>query len=52
MDNITATVSLDIDKFQRALLMYCNSVDPETKVSPALILFGCPIRDAIPIPMG
>jgi len=52
MDNVTATGSLDIDKFQRALLMYRNSVDPETKVSPALILFGRPIRDAIPIPMG
>ena len=52
MDNVTSTGSLDIDKFQRALLMYRNSVDPETKASPALILFGRPIRDAIPIPMG
>ena len=52
MDNITATGSLDVDKFQRALLMYPNSVDPETKASPALILFGRPIRDAIPILMG
>ena len=52
MDNITATGSLDVDKFQRALLMYRNSVDPETKASPALILFGRPIRDAIPILMG
>ena len=50
--NITATGSLDVDKFQRALLMYRNSVDPETKASPALILFGRPIRDAIPILMG
>ena len=52
MDNVTATGSLDVDKFQRALLMYQNSVDPETKASPALILFGRPIGDAIPIPMG
>ncbi|XP_014678331.1 PREDICTED: uncharacterized protein LOC106818127 [Priapulus caudatus] len=52
MDNITAAGSLDVDKFQRALLMYRNSVDPETKSSPALILFGRPIRDAIPIPLG
>ena len=52
MDNITATGSLDVDKFQRALLMYRNSVDPETKASPALILFGRPICDAIPILMG
>ena len=52
MDNITATGPLDVDKFQRALLMYRNSVDPETKASPALILFGRPLRDAIPILMG
>ena len=52
MDNISPTGSLDVDKFQRALLMYRNSIDPETKASPALILFGRPIRDAIPIPMG
>ena len=51
-DNITAMGSLDVDKFQRALLIYRNSIDPETKASPALILFGRPIRDAIPILMG
>lgn len=52
VDNISAVGSLDVDKFQRALLMYRNSIDPETKASPALILFGRPIRDAIPILMG
>ncbi|CAG2209550.1 unnamed protein product [Mytilus edulis] len=52
VDNITAIGSLDVDKFQRALLMYRNSIDPEMKASPALILFGRPIRDAIPILMG
>jgi hypothetical protein len=51
-DNISASGSLDVDKFQRALLIYRNSIDPETKASPALILFGRPIRDAIPILMG
>ena len=45
-------VSLDIDKFQKAMLMYRNSIDPETRASPAMILFGRPIRDAIPVPMG
>ena len=34
------------------MLTYRNSIDPETKASPALILFGRPIRDAIPIPLG
>ena len=52
MDNTGPTGSLDTDKFQRAMLTYRNSIDPETKASPALILFGRPIRDAIPIPLG
>ena len=52
MDNIGPSGTLDTDKFQRAMLIYCNSIDPETKDSPALILFGRPIRDTIPIPLG
>ena len=52
MDNTSPTGSLDVDKFQRAMLIYRNSIDPETKASPAMILFGRPIRDHIPIPMG
>ena len=52
MDNTASNGSLDVDKFQRAMLMYRNSIDPETRASPAQILFGRPIRDAIPIPMG
>ena len=52
MDNTGSTGSLDVDKFQRAMLIYRNAIDPETKTSPAMILFGRPIRDHIPIPMG
>ena len=52
MDNTSASGSIDVDKFQRAMLIYRNAIDPETKVSPAMILFGRPIRDHIPIPMG
>ena len=52
MDNTANNGSLDVDKFQRAMLIYRNSIDPETRASPAMILFGRPIRDAIPIPMG
>jgi hypothetical protein len=51
-ENTSATGSLDVDKFQRALLIYRNSIEPETKSSPPMILFGPPIRDAIPIVMG
>ena len=52
MENTSPSGSIDIDRFQRAMLIYRNSIDPETKASPSLILFGRPIRDAIPIPMG
>ena len=52
MDNTGPSGSIDVDKFQKAMLIYRNSIDPETKASPALVLFGRPIRDAIPIVMG
>ena len=52
MDNTGPTGSLDADQFQRAMLVLRNTIDPETRASPALILFGRPIRDPIPIPMG
>ena len=39
MDNVSGTASLEVDKFQGALLMHRNTVDPETKASPALSLF-------------
>ena len=52
MSNTSPRGSLDVDAFQRAMLIYRNSPDPETKASPALIVFGRPIRDSIPIPMG
>jgi hypothetical protein len=52
MNNTGPTGSLDVDAFQRAMLIYRNSIDPDTKASPALILFSRPIRDAIPIIMG
>ena len=52
MDNTGPTGSLDVDQFQRAMLVYRNTVDSETRASTALILFGRPIRDPIPISMG
>ena len=50
--NTNATGSLNIDSFQRAMLIYRNSIDPETKTSPAMALYGRPIRDPIPAPLG
>ena len=52
MTNTSPSGSLNVDSFQRAMLIYRNSIDPETKASPALIVFGRPIRDPIPTPIG
>ena len=39
---------LDKDEFAIAMLQYRNTPDPETKMSPAQLLYGHPIRDFIP----
>ena len=52
MANTGPTGSLNVDSFQRAMLIYRNSIDPETKTSPAIIIFGHPTRDPIPTPLG
>ena len=41
--------TLDKDSFAIAVLQYRNTPDPVTKLSPAQMLFGHPIRDFIPI---
>jgi hypothetical protein len=43
---------LDTDTFQRAVLQYRNTPDPETKISPAISIFRHPIKDFIPILPG
>ena len=50
--NVASSGDLDIDTFQQAILQYRNTPDPATKLSPAMCLFGRPIRDLIPILPG
>ena len=50
--NISPSGSLNVDSFQRAMLSYRNTIDPVTKFSPALALFGRQIRDGLPILKG
>ena len=40
---------LDTDAVQRAILQYRNTPDPVTRISPAMCVFGHPVRDFIPI---
>ena len=48
-DNISASGSLDTNKFLRALLTYRNTPDRDTGKSPAQVVFGHQIKDFFPV---
>ncbi|XP_030849703.1 uncharacterized protein LOC115927679 [Strongylocentrotus purpuratus] len=52
LDNNSPTGALDADAFQRAMIQYRNTPDRDIKLSPAMCVFGLPIRDFIPVAPG
>lgn len=52
MNNTGPSRTIDMDSFQHAMLQYRNTPDRDTKLSPAMCIFGRPIQDFIPIIPG
>ena len=49
MENMDCQGDLDTDMFGRAMLEYRNTPNPETRLSPAQVVFGRNVRDFIPV---
>ena len=50
--NVGKDGAINIDAFKAAILQYRNTPDPTTKMSPAMCVFGRPVKDLIPILPG
>ena len=50
--NVGKDGAINVDAFQEAILQYRNTPDPTTKMSPAMCVFGRPVKDLIPILPG
>ena len=49
MENMDDQGELDTDTFGRAMLEYRNTPNPDTRLSPAQVVFGRNVRDFIPV---
>ena len=49
MDNMSPDGKVNTDKFLRAMLQYRNTPQPDTRMSPAQIVYGRYLRDFIPV---
>ena len=50
--NTDVSGNLDTDAFQKAMLVYRNTPQPDTHISPAICIFGHPIRSPVPVLPG
>ena len=49
MDNMSPDGKVNTDRFLRAMLQYRNTPQPDTRMSPAQIVYGRYLRDFIPV---
>ena len=49
MDNMSPDGRVNNDKFLRAMLQYRNTPQPDTRLSPAQVVYGRYLRDFIPV---
>ena len=49
MDNMGPDGEVNTDKFLRAMLQYRNTPQPDTRLSPAQVVYGRYLRDFIPV---